>query len=265
MKRRITSRFKAATVVVSLLIAAFIVLVLLGVVTHSPLDVFIECLFSEEIQFAIRLSILTSIISTLFCILVAVPVAYALARYTFPGKFVMNMVMDIPMALPPLVAGVGLLLFFGVSPMGKSLAAMGLTFVFTPLGIIMAQFFVNLPYMLRVARSTFQSVNPRYENVAKTLGCTDAQAFWRVTLPMSWNGLLAGAVITWSKGIGEFGAALMLAGATRMKTETLPLSLFLNMSTGKLEVGISAATILILISVVSLYVFERYGGSTHVY
>ncbi|WP_292365692.1 MULTISPECIES: ABC transporter permease [unclassified Methanoculleus] len=265
MSRRDTSRFRTATVLVALLIAAFIVLVLLGVVTHSPASVLIECLLSEEIQFAVRLSIITSVVSTLLCILVAVPVAYALARYTFPGKSLMNMVMDIPMALPPLVAGVGLLLFFGVSPIGKSLAAAGLTFVFTPLGIIMAQFFVNLPYMLRVTRSTFQGVNPRYEYVAKTLGCTDAQAFWRVTLPMSSNGLLAGSVITWSKGIGEFGAALMLAGATRMKTETLPLSLFLNMSTGKLEYAIAAATILIMISVVSLYAFERYGGATHVY
>jgi molybdate transport system permease protein len=265
MSKGNVSRFQMVTIAVALLITAFIVLVLIGVVTHSPASVLIECLLSEEIQFAIRLSIITSVISTLLCILVAVPVAYALARYTFPGKSLMNMVMDIPMALPPLVAGVGLLLFFGVSPIGKALDAVGLTFVFTPLGIIVAQFFVNLPYMLRVTRSTFQGVNPRYEYVAKTLGCTDAQAFWRVTLPMSWNGLLAGSVITWSKGIGEFGAALMLAGATRMKTETLPLSLFLNMSTGKLEFAISAATILIMISIVSLYVFERYGGATHVY
>jgi len=265
MSRRNASCFKMATIAVALLIAVFIVMVLVGVVTHSPMSVLIESLFSEEIQFAVRLSIITSVISTLLCILVAVPVAYALARYTFPGKTVMNMLMDIPMALPPLVAGVGLLLFFGVSPVGKSLATAGLAFVFTPLGIIMAQFFVNLPYMLRVTRSTFQGINPRYEYVAKTLGCTDAQAFWRVTLPMSSNGLLAGSVITWSKGIGEFGAGLMLAGATRMKTETLPLSLFLNMSTGKLEYAIAAATILILISVISLYAFERYGGATHVY
>lgn len=265
MSRGSISRFQVVTVAVALLIAVFILMVLIGVVTHSPLPVLIESLLSEEIRFAIRLSIITSIISTLLCILIAVPVAYALARYTFPGKTVVNMLMDIPMALPPLVAGVGLLLFFGVSPIGKSLAAAGLTFVFTPLGIIMAQFFVNLPYMLRVTRSTFQGVNPRYEHVAKTLGCTDAQAFWRVTLPMSFNGLLAGSVITWSKGIGEFGAALMLAGATRMKTETLPLSLFLNMSTGKLEYAISAATILIVISIISLYVFERYSGTAHVY
>jgi len=192
--------------------------------------------------------------------LVAVPAAYALARYDFPGKSAANTLLDMPLALPPLVAGVGLLLFFGTSLPGRELAEAGLVFVFSPLGIVVAQFFVNMPFMLRVMRSTFEGISPRYEYVAKTLGCTDAQAIWRVTLPMASNGLLAGSVITWSKGIGEFGAALMLAGATRMKTETLPISLFLNMSCGKLDEAISAATVLILISAVSLYIFERRGG-----
>ncbi|MCK5109195.1 MAG: molybdate ABC transporter permease subunit, partial [Methanosarcinales archaeon] len=82
---------------------------------------------------------------------------------------------------------------------------------------------------------------------------------------MSKNGLMAGGIITWSKGIGEFGAALMLAGATRMKTETLPISLYLNMSCGDLELAIAAATILIVISIISLYIFEQRGGSTHLY
>ena len=141
----------------------------------------------------------------------------------------------------------------------------GRVFVFTPLGIIIAQFFVNVPFMFRILRGTFQSINPRYEHVAETLGCTEAQAFWRVTLPMSKNGLLAGSIITWSKGIGEFGAALMVAGATRMKTETLPISLFLNMSCGELDLAIAAATILIIISLISLFVFERYGGFTRVF
>ncbi len=171
-----------------------------------------------------------------------------------------NTLLDMPLALPPLVAGVGLLLFFGVSIPGRDLAGAGLVFVFTPLGIVIAQFFVNMPFMVRVMRSTFEEISPRYEHVAKTLGCTDAQALWRVTLPMATNGLIAGSVITWSKGIGEFGAVLMLAGATRMKTETLPTSLFLNMSCGKLDEAIAVATILILISLVSLYVFERRVG-----
>jgi len=98
--------------------------------------------------------------------------------------------------------------------------------------------------------------------VAKTLGCSDIKALWRVTLPMSANGLFAGSVITLAKGIGEFGAALLLAGAIKWKTETLPIALFLNMSCGNLNMAISAATILIIISITALYVFERFGGSS---
>lgn len=230
------------------------------VLSRSPPETFFASLRSEEIRFAIGLSLKTSIASTILCILGAVPAAYALARYDFRGKRAVSTLLDMPLALPPLVAGVGLLLFFGTTPLGRWLADAGLVFVFTPLGIVIAQFFVNVPFMLRVMRSTFEGISPRYEHVAKTLGCTDAQAIWRVTLPMASNGLLAGSVITWSKAIGEFGAVLMLAGATRMRTETLPVSLFLNMSCGKLDEAISAATILILISVVSLYVFERRVG-----
>jgi molybdate transport system permease protein len=252
---------KAGTIAVSIMLTAFIVTLLFLVVSHPSPEALIGSLLTDEIRFAIGLSLITACVSTLLCILVAVPAAYALARYRFFGKNFVNMVLDMPLALPPLVAGVGLLLFFGTTLFGEGLAELGLKFVFTPQGIIIAQFFVNLPFMLRIMRSTFESISPRYEYVAKTLGCSDLQAVWRVTLPMATSGFFAGAVITWSKGIGEFGAALMLAGATRMKTETLPISLFLNMSCGDLELAISAATILILISVVSLYVFERYGGS----
>ncbi|MCK4811540.1 MAG: ABC transporter permease subunit, partial [Methanosarcinales archaeon] len=124
---------------------------------------------------------------------------------------------------------------------------------------------VNISFMLRIMRSTFEGISPRYEYVAQTLGCNPMQAFLQTTLPMSKNGLMAGGIITWSKGIGEFGAALMLAGATRLKTETLPISLFLNMSSNDLDLAIAAATILIVISVASLYIFERYGGVTHLY
>ncbi|KUK44595.1 MAG: ABC transporter permease [Methanothrix sp.] len=251
---------KAATIGVSLLLSAFISAVLLLVLSRSPPETFIASIFSEEIRFAIVLSIKTSIASTALCILVAVPAAYALARYDFFGKRAASTLLDMPLALPPLVAGVGLLLFFGTSPLGRGLSEAGLVFVFTPLGIVIAQFFVNVPFMLRVMRSTFEGISPRYEHVARTLGCTDFQAIMRVTLPMASNGLLAGSVITWSKAVGEFGAVLMLAGATRMRTETLPTSLFLNMSCGKLDEAISAASILILISVVSLYVFERRVG-----
>ena len=211
------------------------------------------------------MSLVTSVISTALCILVSVPSAYALARYRFPGRSILNTILDAPLALPPLVAGVALLIFFGTTSLGKGLSDAGLRFVFTPKGIVLAQFLVNVPFMFRILRATFQGINPRYEHVAKTLGATDVQAFRRVALPMARNGLVAGAIITWCKGIGEFGAALMVAGATRMKTETLPISLYLNMSCGELPMAIAAATLLIAISLASLFVFEKYSGIARVF
>lgn len=259
------SKIKIITILFSLILALFISVQIICVVTHTTLPALIRSVCSKEMQFAIELSLITSIISTILCIIISIPTAYALARYDFPGKSLINTILDAPLALPPLVAGVGLLILFGTTSFGEGLAKAGLVFIFTPLGIIIAQFFVNVPFMFRILRGTFQGINPRYEHVAKTLGCTEAQAFWLVTLPMAKNGLLAGSIITWSKAIGEFGAALMVAGATRMKTETLPISLYLNMSCGELDLAIAAATILIIISLGSLFIFERYGGFARVF
>jgi len=259
------SSFKIITTLFGLVLAAFIVALLIGVVTHTTPQALIDSILSGEIQFAIRLSLITSVISTIFCIVVSVPAAYALARYDFPGKNILNTILDVPLALPPLVAGVALLILFGTTSFGKGLAEAGIKFVFTPLGIILAQFFVNMPFMFRVLRSTFQGINPRYEYVAQTLGSTEAGAFWRVTLPMAKNGLMAGSIITWCRGIGEFGAALMVAGSTRMQTETLPISLYLNMSCGELPLAIASATILIVISLVSLFIFEKFSGFARVF
>jgi len=163
------------------------------------------------------------------------------------------------MALPPIVSGVALLLLFGTTSFGNFLADNGLKFVFTIKGIILAQFFVNIPYILRILKSTFKDIDPRLEFVSRTLGYNSLQTFFKVTLPLAKNGLIAGLVITWARALGEFGAALMLAGATRMRTETLPISLFLNMSSGDLKLGLAAATMIIFISLVSLLIFEFMG------
>jgi len=265
MLKESESDFKVLTVSIALLLTIFILSFVVCILTHTSPQSLLTSIASSEIRFAIKLSLLTSVISTLMCIAVSIPVAYSLARYDLPGKTLINTIVDLPLALPPIVAGVGLLLLFGTTSFGDWLSGFGLKIVLTPLGIVIAQFAVNISFMLRIMRSTFEGISPRYEYVAQTLGCSPMQAFLQTTLPMSKNGLLAGGIITWSKGIGEFGAALMLAGATRMKTETLPISLFLNMSSNDLDLAIAAATILIVISVVSLYIFEQRGGITHLY
>ena len=252
------SLFKAFFLAILFALVTYMVIIIVGLIVYPPLPALIESLTSPEILFAIRLSLITSVISTTLCVVAAIPVAYSLARFSFPGRRLINTIFNIPLALPPLVAGVALLIFFGPSKFGQMLSAAGLDVIYTPLGIIVAQFFVNLPYMVRVTRSAFESINTRYEHVARTLGCTEWGAFRQVTLPLARGGIAAGLVITWSKSIGEFGAVLMLAGATQMKTETLPIALFLNISTGDLDLAIAASVILIAISVASLLVFERY-------
>jgi len=238
---------------------------LLGLVLYSPLPVLARSLTNPEIQFAIMLSLVTSVISTIICIAIAIPVAYALARYQFFGKRIANLVLTLPLTLPPLVAGIAILLFFGTTTWGRALDQAGFAVIFTPLGIIVAEVFVNLPYMIRILRSSFSTINPRYEYVAKTLGCTETGAFFRVTLPMARPGLLAGTVITWSKAMGEFGAVLMVAGATTMRTETLPIALYLNISTGDLDLAVAAAAILILISLATLCAVEYFDRGVHVF
>lgn len=251
----------AITLVLFLVIAGM----LLGLVLYSPISVLAASLTSPEMGFAILLSLVTSTVSTFACIVIAMPVAYALARYDFFGKRIATLVLTLPLTLPPLVAGIALLLFFGTTPWGRALDAAGFVVIFTPLGIIVAEVFVNLPYMVRIMRSAFASVNPRFEHVAKTLGCTETGAFFHVSLPMARHGLVAGTVITWSKAMGEFGAVLMLAGATTMRTETLPIALYLNISTGDVDLAVAASTILILISLVTLCAVEYLDRDVNVF
>ena len=219
---------------------------------------------SAEIMFAIKLSLYTSLISTFLCIVTAIPVAYYLARVKSRLSFIINTVLDVPLALPPIVSGVALLLLFGTTQFGRNLSSMGLQFVFTVKGIILAQYFVNVPYMVKVIYTAFSSVSTRMEFVARSLGYNQLETFVKITLPLAKSGIMAAIIITWAKALGEFGAVLMLAGATRLKTETLPLSLYLNMSTGELGLAMAAATILIVISVASLLVFEALGSRTKI-
>lgn len=256
---------RKTTLAITLVLFLIITVTLLGLVLYSPLPVLATSLESPEIGFAIFLSLVTSSVSTLVCIAIAIPVAYALARYDFFGKRVATLVLTLPLTLPPLVAGIALLLFFGTTPWGRALDTAGFAVIFTPLGIIVAEVFVNLPYMVRIMRSAFASINPRFEHVAKTLGCTEAGAFFHVTLPMARHGLIAGTVITWSKAMGEFGAVLMLAGATTMRTETLPIALYLNISTGDVDLAVAAATILILISLATLCAVEYLDRDVNVF
>lgn len=254
--------FYSFNLTVTLMILCFVLFAVVLVLIHGFRHMW-NVLQTAEISFALSLSLKTSFISTFLCILAALPMAYCLASYRLPGRHILNLIIKIPLAMPPIVSGICLLLVFGTTSLGSFLSGLGVKLIFTVTGIIVAQFFVNLPYLVVVIKAAIEDVDPRLEFVARTLGCNQFQAFTRVTLPLIKNGLLAGLVITWAKSLGEFGAVLMLAGATRMRTETLPISLYLNLTVGDMDAVMAVAAILIMISILSLFVFELLGRKDH--
>lgn len=210
----------------------------------------------DEVIFAIKLSLYTTLISTILCLIFAIPVSYLLARYDFPFKKIVLAIIQVPLSLPPIASGVALLIFFSTSFIGNVTSTINIDPVFTKQGIIIANLFVNVPYTIRIIKNTIDSVDSRYEFICRTLGYNEFKTFIKVTLPLSKNGIMSGFIITFASGLGEFGTALMLAGATRLKTETLPVALFLNISCGDLDKSLAVAVILIIISLICILSFE---------
>jgi len=160
--------------------------------------------------------------------------------------------LDIPLVMPPLVAGLGLLILLSRSALGAPLARLGIEVMFSPLGVVVAQSFIAISVVLRSARAAFGQVDRGYGQAAATLGAGPAAVFLWVELPLAARGIAAGAVLAWARTLGEFGATLMVAGATRFKTETLPMAVYLNIATGDTEAAVSCALVLMLIAFVVL-------------
>ena len=180
-------------------------------VVPNPKEI-LSSLQTEEMIYSIRLSIVTSAISTVVVLAISIPIGYALARFSFPGKSVVKSILDLPIAFPELVLGLCLLILFGQTFVGKALEYVGIKIVFTKLGIIVAQIFTALPYATRILYSTFESVNPRFELVSRSLGYGEFETFKNITLPLARGGIFASTIITFARCMGAFGAVLILAG-----------------------------------------------------
>lgn len=249
------------TGMVLLFIGSAIFAIVAGGISH-----FGEAVSSEEVLFSLRMSVTTSSISTVICLLLSLPTAYALSHVSFPGKRLAEILMELTLSLPYILLGFALLLIFS-SPLGKALKEAGFAVVFSPAGIVFAQMIVNLPFAIRMMRTAFAGVNPRVEFVAQTLGAMPWDVFRTIIVPMCRNQIISAFVLTWARGMGEFGATLMLVGVTRMKTETLPGSIYLSISTGNTETAMATAMIMLLVSAFTLVVanvLDRPTGASRV-
>jgi molybdate transport system permease protein len=240
-------------VVIAAVTAAYLGL-LLGMLAatsvHSaPRDLW-HALGSREIQYATVLSLVTCTVTALLSLAVALPVGYLMSRGRFRGKNLVDTLLDIPIVLPPMVIGLCLLVLFQ-TPVCRIIERF-VPFTYTVYGVVLAQFIVGAAFAVRQMRTTFDHLPTRPEDVAMTLGCSRGQAVWLVTLPAAKRGMFSAASVAWARSLGEFGPILVFAGATRMKTEVLPTTVWLELSVGNLEAAIAVSLMMVALAVAVL-------------
>jgi molybdate transport system permease protein len=213
---------------------------------------------TPEIRFALKLSLFSCTVTAILSVYVAVPLGYLLSRFRFPLKGLMDAVLDIPIVLPPLVIGLSLLILFQ-TPAGRFIERFVPVTYALP-SVVLAQFSVACAFAVRTMRVTFDQLNPRTEQVALTLGCNRFQAFWRIALPEARRGVLTAGTLAWARALGEFGPILVFSGATRMRTEVLPTSVFLELSVGNIEAAVAVSLLMVVAAVVVLLIV-RFAGS----
>lgn len=208
-------------------------------------------------RYAVMLSLISCSITTILSVWVAVPTAYLMTRVEFAGKRVVDAMLDIPIVLPPLVIGLGLLMLFQTPP--GAFIQQYVTFTYAIPGVILAQFMVACAFAIRTMMASFTEINPRQEQVALTLGCTRAQAFWMVVLPEARRGMVPAATIAWARAMGEFGPVLVFAGTTRMRTEVMPTTIFLELQVGNLGMAAAVASVMLALSLIVLILMRLAG------
>src|SRR6188508_3360849 len=202
---------------------------------------------SPEVLAALWLSLATTSISLVVTVALGLPLAIVLARRAFRGKGLIETVVDLPIVLPPSVAGLALLLVFGRRGLlSAPFNVLGISVPFTTIAVILAMVFVSAPFFIRSARNGIAGVDRDLEDAARVDGATERQLFRSVTLPLAGTALAAGLVMTWARSLGEFGATIMFAGNVQGRTQTLPLVVYSEFQSGDLDASIAAAAILVL-------------------
>ena len=208
-------------------------------------------LAAPEVVAALQLSLLTTAITLALALAGGTPLAYLLARHNFRFKNTLETLIELPMVLPPAVAGVALLITFGRRGWlgGWLEEQFGLTVGFSTAAVVMAQLFVAAPFYIKSAKAGFETADPAYERVAATLGSSGPGIFWRITVPLALPSLLSGIVLTWARALGEFGATIMFAGSFEGRTRTMPLAIYGALEgSGGLDQALALSFILAVVS-----------------
>ncbi|WOF23301.1 ABC transporter permease [Microbacterium betulae] len=236
---------------------AFILVPLAALVLRAEWGDFWPLLTSESSLDALALSLRTALVSTGICLVIGIPLATVFARARFPGQQALRAFVLVPLVLPPVVGGIALLYAFGRRGLvGQALGVVGVQIPFTEVAVVMAQTFVALPFLVMSVEGALRSAGTRYGAIAATLGASPGRVLWRVTLPLIAPGILSGAILSFSRALGEFGATLAFAGSLQGVTRTLPLQVYLVRESDSAS-AVALSLVLIVLAVIGVVLAYR--------
>jgi molybdate transport system permease protein len=239
-------------VAVAVLALAFLVLPIVGIFVHTSPGKVLAQLSNPVVKDAFVVSLKTSVLAQLLILLFGTPTAYLLATRRFPGHSLAVTFVELPLVLPPAVAGIGLLTALGREGLlGSSLSALGISLPFTQSAVTVAVAYVASPLYIRQAIASFEATDPQLAAASRTLGAGPVRTFFRVILPLARGGLIAGLALSFARGLGEFGATIMFAGSLQHVTQTLPLAIYAEFDQN-FDTTLAMSGVLVLISVVLL-------------
>ena len=243
----------AVTYVTAVAVAlGFLLLPIVAIFTHTSPGKLLEQLSNPVVVDALVVTLKTSVIAQLLIVALGTPTAYLLASRRFPGHAFAVTLVELPLVLPPAVAGIGLLAAFGrLGLLGSSLEALGITLPFTQAAVIVAVAYVASPLYIRQAIAAFEATDPSLAAASRTLGAGPARTFFRVVLPLARGGLIAGLALSFARGIGEFGATIMFAGSLQAVTQTFSLAIYAQFDRN-FDATLAMSGLLVLISIVLL-------------
>lgn len=243
---------RVSALVLAALLGGLIALPLAGIVLRVNPATLFEQLGNPSVRQSLWLSAITSIAATLLSLILGLPMAAILATRDFPGKRAIEVLMDLPMVIPPTVAGFALLMAFGrAGLLGGTLSALGITLPFTTAAVVIAQTFMSVPFLVGAARAGFSAVDPRFMEAAATLRAGEVYSFLRVRLPLALPSVLAGIGMCWARALGEFGATITFAGNMAGNTRTVPLDVYLLLQED-LDKAATLSLLLVVMAVVLL-------------
>ncbi|MFN8446835.1 MAG: ABC transporter permease [Caldilineaceae bacterium] len=256
-RRRGGSRNSLWLLLLALPMLLFLVLPLLALIIRIRPITILHNLINNEVTQAITLSLTTTALSTLLALLFGTPLAYLLARRNFRGQALVDTLIDLPMVLPPSVAGIALLLAFGRRGLfGTLLADWGVSLAFTQAAVVLAQVFVAAPFYVKASIAGFAGVDRDLEQAAAIDGANSWRIFRSITVPLAWPVLFGGAVMTWARALGEFGATIIFAGNFPGRTQTMPLAIYIGFEL-ELNVALTLSIILLTTSFTVLFVVKE--------